>query len=102
MDEVRPLTDSDMPLPFQLSGAAEDQIRSAAREALRRSLNTLIEERVLPRSRYRPWIWMARDYSGHAVEHDGPLAKALQEALPSRFERTPGPSVDMPWGYASA
>ncbi|MGI8423631.1 MAG: hypothetical protein ACR2NO_05895 [Chloroflexota bacterium] len=91
------------PSLFSLAPADEALIREAAREALGRSFPRLNEERVLPRSRYRPWIWMARDYYGHAVEvGEGPLAKAFEAALPERFERSKGPSIDFPWNYSAA
>lgn len=89
--------------PFPLSPDDEVRIRRAAQDALSRSFPKLAEERVLPRSRYRPWIWMARDYYGHAVEGEaGQLAKALEAALLKRFERSPGPGIDYPWNYAAA
>jgi hypothetical protein len=89
--------------PFVLTAEDEARIREAARDVLRRSLATLAEERVVPRSRYRPWIRMARDYFGHAVERsEGPLAKALEAALPARFDRQRGPAPDHPWSYGSA
>ena len=89
--------------PFVLADDDDARIREAARDALRQSFVTLAEEQVLPRSRYRPWIRMARDYFGHAVERsEGPLAKALEAALPVRFDRQRGPAPDYPWNYASA
>lgn len=92
-----------LPTPFPLAPADEARIRDAALDALSRSFSRLVEERVLPRSRYRPWIWIARDYYGHAVEvGDGPLAKALEAALPQRFERSKGLGIDFPWNYAAA
>lgn len=88
---------------FVLTADGEAQIREAARDALTRSFATLAEERVLPRPRYRPWIWMARDYFGHAVEgSEGPLARALEAALPDRFKRQGAHAIDFPWNYASA
>jgi len=46
---------------------------------------------------------MARDYFGHAVERsEGPLAQALEAALPERFERQGAHPIDYPWNYASA
>jgi|SRR5581483_811711 len=88
---------------FALAADDEARIRQAALDALSRSFPRLVEERVLPRSRYRPWIWMARDYYGHAVEGEGgQLAKALEAALPQRFKRSPGPGIDYPWNYAAA
>jgi len=90
-------------LPFTLAPTDEAKIREAARNALRRSFERLTEERVLPRSQYRPWIRMARDYFGHAVEGSGgPLAQALEAALPERFERQRRHAVDHPWNYPSA
>ncbi|MDO8614908.1 MAG: HEPN domain-containing protein [Dehalococcoidia bacterium] len=88
---------------FVLNADAEAKIRDAARDALNTSFARLTEERVLPRSRYRPWIWMARDYFGHAVEGSGgALAEALEAALPGRFETQSAHSIDYPWNYASA
>ncbi len=89
--------------PFVLSPEDEARIREAAREALTRSFSTLTEERVLPRPRYSPWIHMARDYYGHAIEgSEGALSKALGEALPARFEWRRRQGVDLPWFYPSA
>lgn len=89
--------------PFVLSDQDEARIRQAARDALSRSFSILTDERVLPRNRYRPWIHMARDYFGHAVEgSEGALSRALAEALPDRFEWRRGKGVDLPWYYPSA
>lgn len=88
---------------FSLEAGDEAKIRAAAEAALRRALPILAEERVIPRSRYRPWIWMARDYFGHAVEGSrGALSKALESSLPDRFGEVTRPSLDHPWGYAAA
>lgn len=58
---------------------------------------------MLPRSRYRPWIWMARDYFGDAVEGaQGLLARVLEAKLPERFGSRAGGPLDHPWLYASA
>ena len=58
---------------------------------------------VIPRSKYRPWIQVGRDYFGHAVERDGPLSKAPGCGAPDRFVRRPiDVTMDYPWGYGSA
>jgi hypothetical protein len=86
-----------------LSAEAEAAIREAAGVALQRSFDVLRAERVIPRSRHRPWISMARDYYGHAVEgSEGALSQALAEALPERFEWEHRPAFDLAWSYASA
>lgn len=88
---------------FRLSADAEATIRQVALDVLNRSLLRLTEEGILPRSRYRPWVRMARDYFGPVVEGSkGPLAQALAAALPERFECQQGMGVDYPWMYASA
>ena len=56
-----------------------------------------------PGRKYQPWIRMAHDYYGQAVEHSGGgLAEALSAALPERFDRRRAKSVDLPWGFARA
>lgn len=86
--------------PFVLTADDEAQIRHAARDTLSWSFARLVEERVLPRSRHRPWIRKAYDYFGDAVERsEGPLAQTLQTALPKRFDLRHR-SIDLPW-YAS-
>jgi hypothetical protein len=86
-----------------LSAETEAAIRHAAADALRRSFDILSEERVIPRARYRPWIRMAHDYYGHAVEgSEGALSRALANALPERFEWRQRRGVDLPWYYPSA
>jgi len=88
---------------FLLTAEGEARIRIAAEEALKSSFAMLTEERVLPRSQYRPWIWMARDYYGHAVEKgEGALAQALTAEIPRRFEIEGADAIDYPWSYASA
>jgi hypothetical protein len=85
---------------YPLVPQAAARIRSIAEDVLRRALSVLVEERVVPRSRYRPWIRMAKDYYGHAVS-DSELAEALKLELPERFaERFP--STDYRWGYGGA
>jgi hypothetical protein len=77
------------PTPFILDAAAEAEIRQAAREALSKAFATLAEERVLPRSEHRPWIWMARDYFGYAVEGErGALGPAISFTRKARVEST--------------
>lgn len=85
---------------FPLTPEQARRIRSVAEEVLRRSLPTLIVERVIPRSRYRPWIRMAKDYYGHAVA-DSDLAEVLEFELPQRFAKKV-PGVDYPWTYGGA
>lgn len=88
---------------YQLSLEHETTLRSLAQSVLGRSFGVLAEERVIPRSRYRPWIRVGRDYFGHAVESDGPLSKALDAALPDRFDRSKlDATVDYPWWYGRA
>lgn len=82
---------------FPLAPEQTRRIRAVAEEVLRRSLPTLTEERVIPRSRYRPWIRMAKDYFGHAVS-DSDLAQVLESELPQRFPKNM-PSIDYPWAY---
>lgn len=94
---------NNVPSAFTLTTEAEARIREAAESALIASLANLTEEKVLPRSRYRPWIWMAKDYYGHAVEGEkGRLSQALESALPARFARDHADPIDYPWSYASA
>ena len=88
---------------FPLSPERETALRTLAKNALRQSFEVLARERVLPRSEYRPWIQVGRDYFGHAVERDGPLSKALEAAIPDRFVRRPiDVTMDYPWGYGPA
>jgi len=88
---------------FALDSKAEAAIREAAKEALRASFAALTKEHVLPRSEHRPWIWMARDYFGYAVEGEkGALSKALEAGLPGRFSIRGIDSVDYPSSYAAA
>lgn len=88
---------------FSVKVSDESRIRDAAARCLTASFARLREEGVLPRVRFRPWIWMARDYFGDMVERDnGPLAQALQQAVPQRFEWLGGEPIDSPWGYAAA
>lgn len=94
---------SDTKARFALSESDETELRVLAENVLRQSFEILTDENVLPRSRYRPWIRMARDYFGHAVEFDGPLSKALETAIPERFERRPlDEAIDLSWGYGPA
>ncbi len=89
--------------PFTLPVEHEETLRTLAEDVLRRSFEILAQERVLPRSQYRPWIQMGRDYPSHAVESEGPLSEALEAALPARFVRTPmDATMDYPWFYGSA
>ena len=88
---------------FALPEEDEAQLRVLAGNVLRQSFEALTEERVIPRSRYRPWIRMARDYFGHSVETDGPLSEALKTAIPERFKgRQLDEAMDWPSRYASA
>ena len=89
---------------YALSDDEETRIRTAASNALTQSFAVLTAERVLPRSRYQPWLRIARDYFGHAIQtgDQSPLAQALQAALPERFGLPLAQSVDKPWSYASA
>ena len=88
---------------FQLSPEHETTLRMLAQNVLRQSFQVLAEEHVIPRSQHRPWIHIGRDYFGHAVESDGPLSKALEAALPERFDRsTLEGTIDYPWSYGSA
>ena len=88
---------------FPLSAEHETTLRTLAEDALRQSFEVLTQERVLPRSEHRPWIRLGRDYWGHAIESEGPLSKALEAALPDRFERrTIDATVDYPWWYGHA
>lgn len=93
----------DQDVLFELSPEHEATLRTLAQNALRQSFEVLAEERVIPRSQHRPWIRVGRDYFGHAVERDGPLSKALEAALPDRFDRsTLDATVDYPWWYSRA
>lgn len=88
---------------FTLSLEHEATLRTLAENALRQSFEVLAQERVIPRSRHRPWIEVGRDYFGWAVEREGPLSKALESALPDRFVRRPiDLTMDYPWGYGHA
>lgn len=88
---------------FPLSAEHESTLRTLAADALERSFTILMRERVIPRSRYRPWIAAGRDYEGYAAESEGPLSKALEAALPDRFRRIPlDVTMDYPWGYGHA
>src|SRR6266545_6474377 len=94
-------------VPNELSGAsyplaqeAAARIRRIAEDVLRHAFPVLVRERVLPRSSYRPWIRMAKDYYGHAVS-DGELAEVLKLELPQRFAEKI-PSADYQWGYGGA
>ena len=88
---------------FPLSPEHESDLRTLAENALRQSFEVLARERVIPRSEYRPWIQVGRDYFGHAVEREGPLSQALEAAIPDRFVRVPiDVTMDYPWGYGHA
>ena len=88
---------------FPLSAEHETTLRTLAGNVLRQSFEVLAQERVIPLSEYRPWIQLGRDYLGHAVESDGPLRRALEAALPDRFERpTIDATVGNPWWYGHA
>lgn len=88
---------------FALTESDESELRVLAENVLRQSFEILTDESVLPRSRYRPWIQMARDYFGHAVEVDGPLSEALKMAIPERFEgRLLDEAMDWSGSYSHA
>ena len=88
---------------FPLSAEHETTLRTLAGNVLRQSFEVLAQERGIPLSEYRPWIQLGLDYLGHAVESEGPLRRALEAALPDRFERpTIDATVGNPWWYGHA
>ena len=90
-------------LRFPLSVEHETALRALAENALRQSFEILAQKRVIPRSKYQPWIQVGRDYFGHAVEGEGPLSKTLEAAIPDRFVHQPiDVTMDYPWGYSHA
>lgn len=68
----------------------EDEVRAAARNLLDRTFGSLSEAHVVPRSRFSPWIRMARDYYGDMVLGGAPLDAALRRGWPERFDLKPG------------
>lgn len=69
------------------TSAASSNIRSAAEKYLDAVFGQLTDLRVLPRSRYEPWLRVGTDYEGWAaMAHEGPLIAALEAALPWRFK----------------
>lgn len=62
------------------------QVTNAAVAFLDSALRKLEVERVLPRSRYEPWIQVGRHYEGWLVDYPSTeLQRALEAALPERF-----------------
>jgi hypothetical protein len=89
---------------FPLTREHEARIREAAQASLTGGFAALTEARVLPRSRYQPWIALAHDYYGDDLRGwRDTVEDAIEAALPARFARTDGSigSIDYPWGYTS-
>ena len=88
---------------FPLSPEHESALRTLAEDVLRRSFEVLARERVIPRSKYRPWTQIGRDYYGDSAGREGRLAEALEAAVPDRFVRVPiDVTIEYPWGYGHA
>lgn len=66
-----------------------DEIVRASRALVRVGFERLAAERVIPTSRYHPWIWVGRDYEGAVFMHTPEftqLEDMLNRAYPARFD----------------
>lgn len=66
-----------------------DEIVRASRALVRVGFERLAAERVIPTSRYHPWIWVGRDYEGAVLMHTPEftqLEDMLNRAYPARFD----------------
>jgi Apea-like HEPN len=64
------------------------EIRRLAVKLLDEAFERLTEERVLPRSRYEPWIHVGYEFEGwimHGLPSYGQFVTALESSFPSRF-----------------
>ncbi len=76
----------------RLSLRARADIRREATSYLDQVFASLASARVLPRSRYEPWLRVGEDYEGFlAMAHERRLAAAIERAAPSRFASSSGP-----------
>jgi len=80
------------------------EIRLLAIKLLDEAFQSLTEERVLPRSRYEPWIHVGHEFEGwltHGLPSHGQFVTALEAAFPNRFGGK-GTAEDFAGSYPSA
>ncbi len=66
-----------------------DEIVRASQTLVRVAFERLAAERVIPTSRYHPWIWVGRDYEGAVFMHTPEFTQLegmLNRAYPARFD----------------
>lgn len=75
-------------------------VRRSASELLGQAFAQLGHNRVLPRSRYEPWIHVGRDYEGYLIDHL-PAFAAFESTLNHAFPRLFAKDGDLARDFAS-
>jgi hypothetical protein len=90
-----------------VGAASTEDLRASARRLVLGVFEALREERVLPTSRYNPFIKVGQDYFGDTVRGVGEYVRfeqILAELCPARFAKIPATNVhrECPSQYAFA
>jgi hypothetical protein len=76
------------------------EVRRTATELLRQAFPDLERNRVLPRSRYEPWIHVGREYEGYLIHHL-PAFAAFESVVEGAFPQLFAQDGGLPRDFAS-